>query len=137
MSTNRWLRAAPAVASVAIFAVALATLHRLTSEFHLRDVLAAAAAVPTVAVVTAAAFTVASYLVLTLYDVLALRHVRRPLPYRHAAVTSFIAYAVGHNVGVVAFSAGAIRYRMYSLLGVDAADIAQVIAFCALTFQLG
>jgi hypothetical protein len=34
MSGNRWLRTAPAVASVAVFDVALFALHRLTGGHH-------------------------------------------------------------------------------------------------------
>jgi phosphatidylglycerol lysyltransferase len=133
----RWATALPALAALVVFGIALFALHRLTGEFHLRDILDTISAVPLLAVVAAAAFTAASYAVLTLFDVLALRHVARPLPYLQAAVTSFIAHAVGHNVGVVAFSGGAIRYRMYSLAGLGSSEIAQVVAFCALTFQLG
>jgi len=134
---NHLLRAAPAVASTAVFAVALIALHRLTREFHPRDVLATVRAMPPGAILAACGFTAASYGVLTLYDVLALRHIARPLRYGVVAMTSFTAYAVGHSVGVATVSAGAIRYRMYSLAGLDAAEIAQVIAFCAVTLHLG
>ncbi len=131
------IRLAPAVASLAIFAIALFALHELTAQFKLHDVLAAMAATPARAIAAAAVFTTASYCTLTLYDVLALRHVGRRLPYGRVALTSFVAYAIGHNVGVVAFSSGAIRYRLYSLAGLDAAEIAQIVLFCAMTFQLG
>ena len=134
---THWSRLLPPVAAVAVFAIALAALHRLTGEFHLNAILDAAGSIPAGALIAGLAFTAASYLTLTFYDVLALRHVGRLLPYNRAAATSFIAYAVGHNVGVVAFSAGAIRYRLYSLAGLSAADIGQIVAFCALTFDLG
>ena len=135
--SSPWSRALPVIATVGVFAVALFALNRVLGEFGLRDVTAAITEISATAFVAAIVFTAASYLVLTLYDVLALRHVGRVLPYARTAVTSFIAYAVGHNVGVVALSAGAIRYRMYSVAGISGREIAQIIVFCALTFDLG
>jgi len=137
MARYRWATALPALAALLIFGIALFALHRITGEFRLRDIVATITAVPLSALAAAAAFALVSYAALTLYDVLALHHVARPLPYLQAAITSFFANAVGHNVGVVAFSGGAIRYRMYALAGLGNSEIAQVVAFCALTFQLG
>ncbi len=119
------------------FAIALFVLHRLSGELHLRDVLAAAGGIEPRAIGSAALLTAASYATLTLYDVLALRQTGNRLPYRQVATTSFIAYAFGHNVGLVSFSSGAIRYRLYSIAGLGAAEIARVIVLCALTFSLG
>ncbi len=85
----------------------------------------------------AALCTIGSYLLLTGYDALALRYVQRRLTYARTALTSFMAYAVGHNVGVAALSGGAIRYHMYSRLGLSTTDIARVIAFCTITFIVG
>ena len=137
-NTNRnRLRILPAFATVTVFAIALSALHRLTGEFNLDDILAAAADISRSGIAAAVAYTIGSYVVLMFYDVLALRHVSRRLPYGQVALTSFMAYAIGHNVGVVAFSAGAIRYRMYSLAGLSAGEIAQIVAFCAVTFDLG
>jgi len=132
-----WLHALPALAVLAVFVIALVALHRMAGEIHLRDVLASAANLQPMMLAGALALAAASYGVLTLYDVLALRHVGQRLPYPQVALTSFVAWALGHNVGVVAFSAGAIRLRMYSLAGLNAAQIATIIAFTALTFQLG
>ena len=52
-----------------------------------------------------------SYFLLTQYERIAVRHVGSDLPYSRIAVTSFISYAVGHNVGMSALSGGAIRFR--------------------------
>ncbi len=74
---------------------------------------------------------------MTGYDWLALRHIGRQLAYWRAATTSFAAYAVGHNVGFMALSGGAIRFRLYAAAGLEAGEITTVIAFCSLTFLLG
>jgi phosphatidylglycerol lysyltransferase len=132
-----WLRILPGLASASIFAVAVFALYKVLGEFGVADVSNAMRNIPAQAFTMALLFTAASYVLLVFYDLLALRHVGRRLPLQLTATTSFIAYAIGHNVGVVALSAGAIRYRLYSVAGLTGAEITQVIAFCAVTFDLG
>jgi phosphatidylglycerol lysyltransferase len=122
---------------VVLFCAALVALHRLGGEFHLRDILTEFSAIAHWQVLLAIALTAGSYLVLTGYERLALAYVGRPLPWAQSAVTSFVAFAVGHNVGVAALSGGAIRYRMYTPLGLSATEIARIVAFSTLTFALG
>jgi phosphatidylglycerol lysyltransferase len=126
-----------ALVPVALFCAALVALHRLGGEFHFRDVLAALSAIGRWSVLIAIALTAGSYLALTGYERLALGFVGRTLPWSKYALTSFIAYAVGHNLGVAALSGGAIRYRIYTPLGFGAMEIARIVAFCTLTFALG
>lgn len=122
---------------VLVFALALVALHRLGGEFHLRDVLAEFAAIEPWRVAAAVVLAAASYLALTGYERLALGYVGATMPWRRYAVTSFVANAIGYNVGVAAVSGGAIRYRLYAPLGLGAADIGKVVAFSTLTFVLG
>ena len=126
-----------ALLPVAVFAVALIALHRLGGEFHLREILAEFHAIAPWRVGAAIAFAAASYFVLTGYERAALAYVGTPLPWRRYALTSFIAYAIGNNLGVPAISGGAVRYRLYSPLGLRAADVARIVAFCTVTFALG
>ena len=85
----------------------------------------------------ALACTALGYLILTLYDALALRALGRSLgPWRTMA-TSFMAFSIGNNLGVAALSGGSVRYRLYSAMGVPASEIAWIIGFCTLTFSLG
>ncbi len=131
------LRFLPAAVSLGVFALALVALHRLAGEFHLNDVLRTFTEIPGSAFATAVLCAAGSYFALTQYERLAIRHVGVSLPYHRVALTSFIAYAIGHNVGMSAFSGGAIRFRMYSAAGLSATQILQTIAFCTLTFALG
>ncbi len=126
-----------ALVPVALFCAALLALHRLGGEFHLRDVLAAFSAIGHGSVLLAIALTAGSYLALTGYERLALAFVGRTLPWSKYALTSFVAYAIGHNLGVAALSGGAIRYRIYTPLGFGAMEIAGIVAFSTLTFALG
>ena len=69
-------------------------------------------------------WTAASYWLLGFYDVLALRYLGKIVAYARTLFTSFIAYAFGHNFGIASLTGGAVRYRLYSAAGLNAADVA-------------
>lgn len=123
--------------SLILFAAALWVLRRELAGTHIHDILARLASVGPSSLGLALAFTAASYLALTGYDLLALRYLGRSLPYRRVALTSFIATAVGHNLGVAMLSGGAVRWRMYTASGLSAAEVAAVVAMVGLTFGIG
>lgn len=83
----------------------------------------------------AAVLTISDYLVLTVYDILALRYIQRPLEYRRIAMASFIGYVFSHNATIVGGSAA--RYRIYSSFGISATEVAKLVVFCSITFWLG
>jgi phosphatidylglycerol lysyltransferase len=136
-STSHPLRFLAAAAPLLIFTLALIGIHRLAGEFRLDDVRAAFREIPRASFALAALFAATSYFLLTQYERIAVRHVGSDLPYSRIAVTSFISYAVGHNVGMSALSGGAIRFRLYSALGLSASQIAQIIGVGSMTFALG
>lgn len=123
--------------SLALFAAALFALHHILAEVHLSEVLARFRETPARSVLLALLCTAGSYLTLTGYDVMALRHLGRPLPYSKAALASFASYTFAHNIGLSLITGGSIRYRIYSVAGLSAAEIATLTGICALTFGLG
>jgi phosphatidylglycerol lysyltransferase len=125
------------IASVLVLGLALVVLTRLTHALRLRDILDQFYSIPWSMLLVSGGLATSSYLVLTSFEVLAVRNAGRKLGYLTPALTSFVAYAVGHNIGVSALSGGAVRYRSYSLIGLSASEIAQIIAFSTLTFALG
>ncbi|NBJ10869.1 putative bifunctional lysylphosphatidylglycerol flippase/synthetase [Microvirga arsenatis] len=124
---------------VAAAAIGLAAflLYRTLSRYSLDELIGAVAAVPTAKLAGAAGFAAASYMTLTFFDYLALRYVGRPLPYPKAALASFTALSLGHNIGLAALSSGAVRYRFYSRWGLTAGEVAKVVVFCGITVGLG
>ncbi len=124
-------------ASLAVFLAAVYVLHRSLERVALADVLARLEALPPLRVAAALALTAASYFVLVGYDYLALHYVQRSLRFRWVAFTSFIAFAISHNVGLALVSGGSVRYRLYSGLGLGVVEIAEVVVFCAVTYSLG
>ena len=120
-----------------MFVVAIGAIDHVLGKYHWREVAAHLYATPRSALLAALLLTAGSYLVLTLYDLLGVRNAGAKLRWRTVATASFSAYAVAHNVGFAAVSGGSVRYRIYSAAGLTGLQIAQVIAFCTLTFALG
>ncbi|WP_201830155.1 lysylphosphatidylglycerol synthase domain-containing protein [Microvirga zambiensis] len=124
---------------IAAAAIGLAAflLYRTLSRYSLDQLVEAVSAVPVPRLLGAAAFAAASYLCLTCFDYLALRYVGKPLPYPKAALASFTALSLGHNIGLAALSSGAVRYRFYNRWGLSTGEVAKVIVFCGITVGLG
>jgi uncharacterized membrane protein YbhN (UPF0104 family) len=125
--------------AVAGFALLLAgfLLSRTLGQYSVSQIREAVAAVPLQRILFAGAFAAASYFCLTIFDALGLRYAGKPLPYWQAALTSFTALSLGHNIGLSALSSGAIRFRFYTRFGLSAEQVAKVILFCAVTVGLG
>lgn len=122
---------------LALIALGFAALEALTREIHYADVRAAAGALSARQVALALALTAGSYLALTFYDVLALRIIGRPLPWRTAALASFTSYTLSHNLGLSLLTGGSARYRVYTAAGLDGGDVARVVALASATFWMG
>jgi len=131
------LRSLGPLLGLVLFVGALALLRRELVRVDLGEVLREARAISPLGIGAALALTAASYALLTLYDVLALRHAGRSLPYRRTALVSFTAYVASHNLGFSGVGGTAVRYRLYTAWGLSAAEIAEVVAFCAITFWVG
>lgn len=129
-------RLLPLVA-LAIFILALGVLVREVRTISVSDIVAEFRGLPAGVLLASGLLAAASYAILTLYDWLALHYVGAGLKYRRVAPIAFSAFAVGHNVGLASLSGGAIRYRAYSLAGLTTSQIALVIAFLPLTYDLG
>jgi phosphatidylglycerol lysyltransferase len=123
--------------TVALVVLGIGAMEALTREMTFGAVREALHALQPSRIAMAIALTTGSYLALTFYDVLALRIVGRPLPWRTAALASFTSYTLSHNLGLSLLTGGSARYRIYTRAGLDAADIARVIAVASATFWTG
>lgn len=126
-----------ALATVAVIALVGIAVTQLSREVSYDDVLDALEATPWSDVGLAVAMTALSFLALSIYDVTALRHIGRKLPYGVVAVTSFCAYAVGNIAGFGPLTGGAIRYRFYTPMGLEPEEVGKVIGFVTAAFGLG
>ncbi len=126
-----------AFVSLTIVCLALWVLNHTLHEIRLSDVVQHLQELPLPSIALAFAITAGSYFVVTGYDVLALHHIYRPLPYPRAALASFLASAFGNNIGFGLVTGGSMRYRIYSSVGLSALEIAGVTTMCSLTTILG
>jgi uncharacterized membrane protein YbhN (UPF0104 family) len=118
-----------------LFCGAVWVLYRTLRGYNLHDVIHHLRSIPSRQIVLALVVTVVSYLVLTLYDTMALRHLEIRLSYPRIALGSYIGYVFSHNATL--FGGVAARYRVYSNWGITALQTAEVVAFCGITFWLG
>lgn len=138
---EQWLRKyrrhLVAVAVLAIALLGFMALHALLAEIRLKEVRGALHDIPTDRIALAIALTAGSYLCLTLHDLLALRTIGRRLPWRTAALASFVSYTVSHNLGLSLLTGGSARYRVYAEAGLDLGEVASVTLLTSATFWGG
>jgi uncharacterized membrane protein YbhN (UPF0104 family) len=120
-----------------VLGLAIVALMQISKEVRLADITAALHATPTAIILLSAGFTVLSYVLLTGYDWLAVRHLGYRLRYRLIALASFTSYTMSHTLGLTVLTGGSVRYRMYTRVGVSPIDVALVILLCGFTFWLG
>ena len=84
----------------------------------------------------AALSTLAAYAALAGYDHIALKHLKRHVPWSFVTLASFTAYALSHNIGSSVFSGAVVRYRAYSTQGLSGREVGVLVGFCSLTFAL-
>jgi len=78
-----------------------------------------------------------SYLALTGYDGLALRHLNARVPYRLTALASFTSYAISFTLGFPLVTGGAVRFWLYNAAGLSAGKVASLTVVAGVTFWLG
>lgn len=134
---TRWRRPVAAAALLVVVLLVAIAVDRLAREVHYRDVLDALDATPATAVLAAVLATAVSFVALTVYDRCALAHVGRPLPGGVVTLTAFCAYAVGNTAGFGPLTAGAVRYRFYTRLGLEPEEVAAIVAYVTCAFGVG
>ncbi len=130
-------RAGPALVSVALFSVALLTLRHELHHVRLEEVGREVRNQPSARLLLGLLLTAASYGVLTLYDLLGLAYLARPLGYPRTALASFVGYSFSNTVGNALLVGTSARYRLYSQWGLSALDVTKLVAFASGTSWLG
>jgi uncharacterized membrane protein YbhN (UPF0104 family) len=124
------------------FAAVLASFWLLFREFRGQSLgphlIAAFKAIPPQRYFLSLLATVVAYVALAYYDWIALLHLGvRHISWRFITVCSFTTYALSHNIGASVVSGAMVRYRGYATKGLNAAQVAVLVAVCSLTFLLG
>ena len=137
MTRAKFLHSLTPLFGILLFSGALWVLHHELKAYHLQDIVRHLREIPVHRLLPALALTFLSYLIMTGYDILALRYVHHPLPYSKIALASFIGYAFSNNMGFGMIAGSSVRYRLYSAWGLSALEITKVVAFCGLSLWLG
>jgi uncharacterized membrane protein YbhN (UPF0104 family) len=136
-----WGAVAPVLGLALLAGLAFGLRHAL-SALRKDDVFAALAATPVAGLWHAAGWLAAAFVIMMIYDLPGALYAQRLAgcpaiaPWR-IALTSFCAYALSHLLGAPAFTAAAIRLRLYAQAGVPAAGIARILALSGSLFSTG
>ena len=134
---RRTLRRLGLAASAVIITISLTIFLRTLLRIDPVRFKAAFAATGGDQILLAFGFTALSYLALTGYDGLALRHLGVKVPYRLTALASFASYAIAFTLGFPLVTGGAVRYWIYSPAGLTAGNVASLTIVAGVTFWLG
>lgn len=126
-----------ALGSILVFVLALAALSHVLTEFTLAEVEQEIHAIGADEIALSLFAVFGSYALLTFFDWQGLRLVGRRLPTLSVLTTSFVANALGHNLGIAALTGGAVRARGYGAHGLGVLEVGQVVASNSLGFALG
>jgi glycosyltransferase 2 family protein len=132
------LRVFGAIISVTLFAFACYTLYGIIHTLNMDELRASLAALTQKQIIIAVSLTCFSYLMLTFYDALALKHIgAKFIGYGTTALASFTSYAISFTLGFPLLTAGAVRLWIYGNKGLSAPKIASLTVIAGLTFWLG
>jgi glycosyltransferase 2 family protein len=127
-----------AIISVTLFAFACYTLYGIIRNLNMGELRASLAALTQNQIIIAVSLTCFSYLMLTFYDALALKHIgAKSIGYGTTALASFTSYAISFTLGFPLLTAGAVRLWIYGNKGLSAPKIASLTVIAGLTFWLG
>lgn len=77
-----------------------------------------------------------NYVILTGYDLIAVRYLKKKLPLRRVMIGAVVGYAMSNVLGWI-FGGTAVRYRLYTSWGFSFKEIVAFVSILSLTFWLG
>ena len=117
--------------------LAVAALHHVLHDVSYRELIDSLAAMSSWVIVAVLTATAVDFVVLFANDFAALRYARAAPPVTSTLLASFCGYALGNFIGFGALSGGAVRYRIYSAVGVSPGKIARITIYIATAFGIG
>ena len=87
-------------------------------------------------IAAAVGLVVLNYLILTGYDLIAVRYLKKQLPLRRIMIGAVVGYAMSNVFGWI-FGGTTVRYRLYSSWGFSFREFVAFVSILSLTFWLG
>jgi len=123
-------------ATIAIMVVAFYLLKKKLSELNWEKFWEGLHNISYGHIALALGLVIVNYLILTGYDWIAVRYLKKPLPLRKVMVGAVVGYAMSNVLGWI-FGGTAVRYRMYTSWGFSFKEIVAFVSILSLTFWLG
>ncbi|MCC6508735.1 MAG: UPF0104 family protein [Pirellulaceae bacterium] len=123
-------------AVLALMAFSVILVRKKLQHITWQEVLDGIATIPTHQIVLAVVFTAINFVVLTGYDLIAVRYLKKQLPIRKIMVGAIIGYALSNVLGWM-IGGTAIRFRLYASWGFRLIEIIALVSILSVTFWLG
>ncbi len=123
-----------AVLALMIFSIIL--VRKKLQHITWSDVWTGITTIPTNQLVLAVVITCLNFIVLTGYDLIAVRYLKKELPVRRIMVGAIIGYALSNVLGWM-IGGTAVRFRLYSSWGFKLIEVIALISILSVTFWLG
>lgn len=133
---KRWLARGKRLLSLLLFSLVAILLFTLVKNLEWQEVGQALQSFSPATLLLCLAITVVSFCLFGSYDLLGRAYTGHRLPARQIMPVAFVCYAF--NLNLTAWIGGvALRYRLYSRLGLDLATITRVLSFALVTNWIG
>ncbi len=126
-----------AIVAIVMFTLASKSLFHMLHTLDVAQMKSVILATPPLTMFKAVVVVIAAYILLSVYDLIAVRYLNTKIPYPKILNTSLTAFSIGHTLGVSMLSAGAVRFRYYGKYGVESTKIANIILLVSLAFSYG
>lgn len=131
-----WVKWAKRLLTLSFFILVPVMLFLLAKNLDWQDVIDALHSFSTRTLLLCLGITTLSYLIFSSYDLLGRAYTGHHLPARQVLTVSFVCYAFNLNISSWVGSI-ALRYRLYSRLGLDVATVTRVLSFSLVTNWVG
>lgn len=123
-------------AVIALMILSVILVRKKLQDITWQQVLDGVATIPLHQILLAIAFTAVNFVVLTGYDLIAVRYLKKQLPLRKVMVGAIIGYALSNVLGWM-IGGTAIRFRLYASWGFRLIEIIALVSILSVTFWLG
>ncbi len=135
--TKRIIKKAISYSGIFFFLLAAGMLWWQLRNYSLGDIAHAILDIPFVNLAMACVACILGYLVLSLYDYLALNYVGGKVTWWKWMLAGMLGFAISNNAGHAVVSGGAIRYRLYTRWRIRGGDILKMLTISGFTYFLG
>lgn len=122
---------------IGLFIIALIALGGMLKDVSIPQLVDELRAIPKHRLLSAIGLTIATYLVMTGYDMLGISYAGKHLPLRKIVIAAFVGDAFNNSLGLSTILGNSIRYRFYSAWGLSAKDIAKTIGIFTVSYWVG